>query len=85
MFVPRISVLWVLVFAVLALAFTRAQAEGGSAEGEAPHVVKPGDTLWEIASDHYGGDPRAAVWRIQERNGLTSAALAPGMTLYLPP
>jgi nucleoid-associated protein YgaU len=85
MFVPRISALWIVVFAVLALAFSSSRAAGGSPEAGARHVVKPGDTLWEIASDHYDGDPRGAVWRIQERNSLTSPALVPGMTLYLPP
>jgi nucleoid-associated protein YgaU len=85
MFVPRISAVWIVVFAVLALAFSSSRAAGGSSHAGARHVVKPGDTLWEIASDHYDGDPRGAVWRIQERNGLTSPALVPGMTLYLPP
>jgi nucleoid-associated protein YgaU len=85
MFVPRISALWIVVFAMLALAFSSSRAAGGSAETGMRHVVKPGDTLWEIASDRYDGDPRSAVWRIQERNGLTSGALVPGMTLYLPP
>jgi hypothetical protein len=85
MFVPKLSVLWVVVFAVLALAFSNPRAAGGSAEAGGRYVVKPGDTLWEIALDHYGGDPRSAVWRIQERNGLMSGALSPGMTLFLPP
>jgi nucleoid-associated protein YgaU len=85
MFVPKLSVLWVVLAAVLALAFSSTRAAGGSAEAGGRHVVKPGDTLWQIASDHYDGDPRSGVWRIQERNGLTSGALVPGMTLYLPP
>jgi nucleoid-associated protein YgaU len=85
MFAHRISALWVVVFAVLALAFSSARAAGGSSEAGARHVVRSGDTLWQIASDHYDGDPRGAVWRIQERNGLTSPTLVPGMTLYLPP
>ena len=74
-----------VVFAVLALAFSSARAAGGSSEAGERYVVKPGDTLWELASDRYDGDPRSAVWRIQERNSLTSGALIPGMTLYLPP
>ena len=85
MFVPKISTVWIVVFAVLALAISSARAAGGSPEAGARHVVKPGDTLWEIASHHYDGDPRSAVWRIQQRNGLTNGALAPGMILYLPP
>jgi LysM repeat protein len=76
--------LWIVVFAVLALAFSNARA-GGSSEAGVRYVVKPGDTLWEIASDRYDGDPRGAVWRLQERNGLDSPTLVPGMNLYLPP
>jgi LysM domain len=85
MFAPPIPALWMVVFAVLALAFSSARAAGSSSEAGGRYVVKPGDTLWEIASDHYDGDPRGAVWRLRERNGLTSPALVPGMTLYLPP
>jgi LysM repeat protein len=81
----RSPVLWlVIVVLALALAFSNARPAGAS-HAEARYVVKPGDTLWAIASDRYGGDPRGAVWRLQERNGLSSAVLVPGMTLYLPP
>jgi hypothetical protein len=81
----RSPVLW-LVIAVLALALAFSSARPATAsQGEGRYVVKPGDTLWGIASDRYAGDPRSAVWRLQQRNGLSSAALAPGMTLYLPP
>jgi nucleoid-associated protein YgaU len=85
MFARRITAGWVVIFALLALAFSSARAAGGSPDAGARHLVKPGDTLWQIAADHYDGDPRGAVWRIQERNGLTSPTLVPGMTLYLPP
>jgi hypothetical protein len=81
---PRPALWFAAVAAALALAFSSGGAAGGSPEGDR-YVVKPGDTLWEIAAERYQGDPRRAVWRLQERNGLTSAALVPGMTLYLPP
>lgn len=55
-----------------------------SAGPERGYVVRPGDTLWSIAVASYGGDPRGAVWRIQERNGLDSTVLAPGRRLVLP-
>jgi len=58
-----------------------------SSEGAAPertHVVQPGDTLWAIAIEHYGGDPREAVWKLQRRNGLASTLLQPGVELVLP-
>jgi LysM repeat protein len=46
--------------------------------------VEPGDTLWKIAVDQYGGDPREAVWRIRERNGLDDPLIRPGQLLVLP-
>jgi hypothetical protein len=47
--------------------------------------VRPGDTLWEIATRQYDGDPREGVWRIRERNGLRSdGGLLPGQLLILP-
>jgi nucleoid-associated protein YgaU len=48
-------------------------------------VVRPGDTLWSIASPVAAdGDVRAAVDEIRQINGLTSADLVPGQTLQLP-
>jgi hypothetical protein len=46
--------------------------------------VRSGETLWSIASARYAGDPRAAIWRIEQRNGLTGEPLQPGTVLYLP-
>ena len=56
-------------------------------EGAGPeraYVVKPTDTLWSIAASHYGGDPREAVWKIRQRNGLDGAVIRPGERLILP-
>jgi hypothetical protein len=77
---------WYLAALVLAgtLALTLPRPSSG-ASGEAPYVVRPGDTLWRLADERFGGDPREGVWRIKERNGLLSASLQPGMILYLPP
>ena len=66
-----------------------AQADGPPATREAPpshsvYVVRPGDTLWEIASRLAGpGDPRPIVDEIAARNRL-DATLVPGETLVLP-
>jgi LysM repeat protein len=49
------------------------------------YVVRPADTLWSIATSHYAGDPRAAVWKLEERNGLRSTLVRPGQRLVLPP
>ena len=48
------------------------------------YVVKPFDTLWSIASSHYSGDPRDAIWQIEKRNRLAGATVQPGQSLVLP-
>lgn len=74
----------VVMLVVCALALSAARPSSGAA-GDSRHVVRAGETLWQIAEGRYGGDPRAAVWRIQERNGLSGAELEPGDVLWLPP
>jgi LysM domain-containing protein len=71
-----------LVIVALALSTAR-PSRGASPEGL--HVVQPGETLWSIATESYSGDPRAAVWRIEQRNGLMGGPLVPGTAVYLPP
>ncbi len=46
--------------------------------------VQPYDTLWTIASTHYGGDVREAIWEIQRANHLPGATIHPGEALVLP-
>jgi hypothetical protein len=76
------SLLVVLVIGLLAtVSFARAMP---GEPVEARYVVRAGDTLWAIAVERYDGDPREAVWRIKQRNGLSTSALAPGMVLALP-
>jgi LysM repeat protein len=72
----------VLVVAVVLWAvFAR---DGGAGSPIRYHTVQPGDTLWSIAADAYGGDPREGVWKVQRRNGLEGAAIVPGQRLVLP-
>jgi nucleoid-associated protein YgaU len=76
---------WILLLLVLAATLALAAPRPSSgAGGEQRYVVRPGDTLWALASERFGGDPRAGVWEIRERNGLADALLEPGMVLYLP-
>lgn len=79
------AVRWYFIALVLVglLALTIPRPSSGAAD-EARYVVRPGDTLWRLATEHFGGDPREGVWRITERNRLTGASLQPGMILYLP-
>jgi nucleoid-associated protein YgaU len=75
---------FLIALALAALALSTARPSRG-ASAEARHVVRPGETLWTIAAGRYSGDPRAAVWRIEQRNGLRGDTLQPGTVLYLPP
>ena len=70
--------------ALLALALSFAARPSGGAGREHVYVVRPYDTLWAIASAHYAGDPREAIWKIERRNGLPGAAIRAGQRLVLP-
>jgi nucleoid-associated protein YgaU len=48
------------------------------------YVVRPGDTLWSIATARYAGDPREGIWKVQHRNGLAGTTITPGEQLVLP-
>ena len=76
----RVLVL-VLVVAVAWAVVARASTAAGP---ERAYTVKPGDTLWSIAASRYGGDPRGAVWKITQRNGLHGASIRAGQRLVLP-
>ena len=73
-----VALLAVLVWALLP------HASSGAGR-ERTYVVTRGDTLWSIATSHYGGDPREGVWKIERRNGLADGVLAAGQRLLLPP
>ena len=74
-----------ICIALLAVAVALAARPSGSAGPEQVYRVRPYDTLWSIASGHYSGDPRAAIWKIEQRNGLPGAAIRAGQRLVLPP
>lgn len=66
------------------LAVAAVSASGGSATPAAPATVtvRPGDTLWAIASRVApGADPRAEVATLQRVNHLRGVGLTPGQVL----
>ena len=74
----------VVLVAIVALWVGLARPSEGAGP-ERVYVVQPADTLWAIAAANYAGDPREAVWRLRERNGLAgSTLLRPGQRLVLP-
>lgn len=76
-----------ILLAVLALVIVFGLRSAPPSQGSSPHavhVVEAGDSLWSIAERHYDGDPRRAVFHLQEANGLADADLEVGQVLILP-
>ena len=63
-------------------------ADEGPREREtvARYIVRPGDTIWEIARGLVGpeGDPRPMVDTLIEWNGIEDGLILPGQRLRLP-
>lgn len=75
--------LFILLTALALLVGTYARPSGSAGKPQT-YVVRPADTLWSIASSHYSGDPREAVWRLERRNHLAGPTVVPGQRLVLP-
>jgi LysM repeat protein len=75
----------IVVIALVALLMWAVFArDTGASSHPRYHRVQAGETLWSIALDHYAGDPREGVWKLQRRNGLQGATIVPGQRLALP-
>jgi LysM repeat protein len=75
------------ILLISALTLTAWMFVAHASQGAGPtmrYTVKPGDTLWSIASTHYAGDPRAAIYRIAKRNDIANGVIVPGERLVLP-
>jgi len=76
------------ILLISALALIAWAVVARASQGAGPtlrYTVRPGDTLWSIAASHYGGDPRAGVWKLEQRNRLAGTVLRRGERLVLPP
>jgi nucleoid-associated protein YgaU len=73
-----------LVAGIALLVWSAAARPSGAHARKQVYRVKAYDTLWTIASKHYGGDTSDAVWRIEHTNDLGSTTISPGELLVLP-
>ncbi|MGH3017863.1 MAG: LysM peptidoglycan-binding domain-containing protein [Gaiellaceae bacterium] len=73
-----------LIALALVLVVAVSARTSDSARPEQRYVVKRYDTVWSIATTYYAGDPREAVWKIEQRNGLSGSTIMPGQVLRLP-
>ena len=76
------KILMLAALVLIAWAFLARASQG--AGPTVRYTVKPGDTLWSIATSRYAGDPRDAIYRIDKRNHLGGSVIVPGQTLLLP-
>ena len=81
-----IVLLALLASVASAVLFTTASRASSDPSTPAPTItVRPGDTLWEIASSvRPERDARGAVAELRELNHLTGYDLQPGQVLTLP-
>jgi nucleoid-associated protein YgaU len=85
----RLAVLAASVTMVLALSGAIARAVGTTSDvdlvSSRTYVVRPGDTLWSIASwVAPRRDPRQVVAELQRLNGRSTRWLTPGQVLSIP-
>jgi hypothetical protein len=79
------------LLALVAIITFGAVAGAAGAAASKPHArawrcvaVRPGDTLWGFAGTVEKTDPRDAVQRIVDENGLTGGDVPVGMALWVP-
>jgi hypothetical protein len=84
LFLGALLAVFVLAFVVMG-GSSASTARGGAPVATERIVVSPGQTLWQIASEHAdGGDVRATVDAIEKLNALDTAMLYAGQELFVP-
>jgi hypothetical protein len=66
------------------LAWSVVPHQSGAHARKTVYRVQAYDTLWTIASSHYGGDVREAIWQIEQANHLAGRVIHPGEAIVLP-
>lgn len=81
----RVAILSAAIVGIIATA-GRGQEPPARAVSSQHYIVRPGDTLWDIARLQVGPteDPRPVIQEIRSANGLDAATLTPGVALLLP-
>lgn len=81
-----VTLIWVALVAAAALAVVRAQPAPESTAATMTVEVRPGDTLWSLATEFAPSvEPSATVAAIVELNGLGAGVdIAPGDVLEIP-
>ena len=74
----------VIIIGIAALLWSVAARPSGAHGDKLVYRVRAYDTLWSIASSHYDGDIRSAIWEIERANGLRGPTVRPGQRLVLP-
>ncbi len=75
----------ILILVGIAVLVWSAAAHSSQAHGRKQVVtVRPHDTLWSIAEQHYAGNVQEAIWRIERANHLPGADIGVGEKLVLP-
>lgn len=86
--IVAVAALALLLLVLASLMPWRASADPGAGhvpEGWTTVVVRPGDSLWELAQQSRpGADPRPLVAEIRAANGMSNATLQPGTRLLVP-
>lgn len=79
--------MFVRIFILVGISILVWSAVARSSNAHGPRTVvtvNAHETLWSIASRNYAGDPREAIWRIEQANHLAGGDVRVGQRLVLP-
>ena len=81
-----ISIIAIVICMCLSVINGSAEVSGSSMAVYETVVVKPGDTLWDIAGEYIGPgqDIRNFMHEIEQANGITDGVLIAGQELIIP-